>query len=147
MDVEQINTDVSAQIDLYAKLLRLCELQHTLIEQERTDDLMVVLQRRQAIVEALGAIEQRLRPIKQEWPSVAGTIESATRAELEGKFARSRDLLMQITQADQDDALVLQQRKISVGRQLRATTSGKLTNRNYAAAAYATPGGRMDVSH
>lgn len=146
MDVEQINTDVSAQIELYAKLLRLAELQHTLIEQERTDDLIVVLQRRQTIVEALGAIEARLRPIKQQWQDIAQVLDAHDRAGLEAKFAQSRELLMQITQADQDDALVLQQRKISVGQQLRRTSSGRVMNQKYAASAYATPGGRMDVS-
>lgn len=146
MDVEQINTDVSAQIDLYSKLLRLCELQHTLIAQERTDDLMVVLQKRQAIVEALGAIEQRLRPIKQDWHSRAASIDTEIRSSLEAKFALSRDLLMQITEADKDDALVLQQRKIAIGQQLRKTTSGRVMNQKYAAGAYATTGGRMDIS-
>lgn len=146
MDVEQINTDVSAQIDLYSKLLRLCELQHTLIAQERTDDLMVVLQKRQAIVEALGAIEQRLRPIKQDWHSRAASIDTELRSSLEAKFALSRDLLMQITEADKDDALVLQQRKIAIGQQLRKTTSGRVMNQKYASGAYATTGGRMDIS-
>lgn len=146
MDIEQINSDVSAQIDLYSKLLRLCELQHTLIAQERTDDLMVVLQRRQMIVDALGAIEQRLRPIKQDWHNVASAIDSPVRSDLEAKFAQSRDLLMQITQADQDDALMLQQRKIAIGQQLRKTTHGRVMNQKYAAGAYATTGGRMDVS-
>lgn len=146
MDIEQINTDVSAQIDLYGKLLRLCELQHTLIAQERTDDLMVVLEKRQAIVDALGAIEARLKPVKQDWHSVALTIDTPVRSDLEAKFAMSRDLLMQITQADQDDALVLQQRKISVGQQLRQTTSGRVMNQRYGAAAYVTSGARMDVS-
>jgi hypothetical protein len=146
MNIDQINSDVSAQIDLYSKLLRLCEIQHTLIAQERTDDLIVVLQRRQMIVEAVGAIEQRLKPIKQDWHSLASGIDRDTRSDLESKFAQSRDLLMQITQADDDDALMLQQRKMAVGRQLRQTTSGRVMNQKYAAGAYATTGGRMDVS-
>lgn len=146
MDIEQVSSDVSTQIDLYAKLLRLCELQHALIEQERTDDLIVVLQRRQLIVDALGTIEQRLKPVKQEWPAIAAGIDSESRGMLESKLAESRDLLHQITQADRDDALVLQQRKISIGQQLRMTTSGRAMNQKYAANAYATPGARMDVS-
>lgn len=146
MDVQQINTDVSAQIDLYSKLLRLCELQHALIAQERTDDLMVVLGRRQAIVDALGAIEQRLKPIKQEWQALSVSLDAQTRSGLEAKFAESRDLLMQITEADKDDALVLQQRKLAIGQQLRRTSSGRVMNQKYAAGSYATTGGRMDVS-
>jgi hypothetical protein len=107
---------------------------------------MVVLTKRQSIVDALGAIESRLKPVKQDWHTIASSIDSPVRSELETKFAHSRDLLMQITQADRDDALVLQQRKISVGQQLRKTTSGRVMNQKYAAGAYATTGARMDLS-
>lgn len=146
MDFDQINSDVSQQIDLYRKLLRLAELQHALIAQERTDDLLVLLEKRQLLVDALGAIEKRLRPTKVEWQAIASGFDSSDREQLESKFAESRDLLMQITQADQDDALVLQQRKISVGQQLRHTSGARVVNRGYAAGAYSTSGARMDVS-
>lgn len=148
MDAQQTAADLNAQIDWYGKLLRLAELQHTLVEQERTDDLLVVLEKRQIIVEAITAIEARLRPTKLSWHEIAPTLDATDRAEIESRFARARELLEMITRADQDDALVLQQRKISVGQQLRRTSSGHQVNRGYAATnAYgAAVGGRMDLS-
>jgi hypothetical protein len=148
MDATQVIADLSAQIDWYGKLLRLAELQHTLVEQERTDDLLVVLEKRQRIVEAVTAIEARLRPVKLGWHDQAPSLAAPERAQIEERFTQVRALLEQITRADQDDALLLQQRKINVGQQLRRTGSAQQVNRGYAAAnAYGSAvGGRMDVS-
>ena len=147
MDVTAILDDCGAQVDWYGKLLKLAQLQHALVEQERTDDLLVVLDRRSKIVEQLTLIEGRLRPVKMEWHEIAPTIDVESRATIEARFAAARDLLAQITQSDQDDALLLQQRKLAVGRQLQRTTVTRQVNRGYAANAYGNNvGGRMDVS-
>lgn len=147
MDATTILDDCCAQVDWYGKLLKLAQLQHALVEQERTDDLLVVLDRRQRIVEQLTLIEGRLRPVKLEWHAIAQTIDSPSRTAIEEKFAAARDLLAEITRSDQDDALLLQQRKIAVGQQLKRTNVGQQINRGYAANAYgAGVGNRMDVS-
>lgn len=147
MDVDAIVNDCHAQVDWYGKLLKLAQLQHALVEQERTDDLLVVLDRRSKIVEQLTLIESRLRPVKGEWPAIAPTIDAPARATIEERFAAARDLLEQITRSDQDDALLLQQRKLAVGKQLQQTAVAKQVNRGYAANAYGNNvGGRMDVS-
>jgi FlgN protein len=145
MNTTQVMQDLADQIDWYGKLLRLAELQHTLVEQERTDDLLVVLDRRQKIVEALAGIEQRLKPVKVEWLELKDSVSAHDRASIEGHFATLRDLLEQITRADMDDAMLLQQRKLSVGRQLKHAASGTHLNQRYAAGAYAGTGSRLNV--
>jgi hypothetical protein len=146
MNAQQILADLAAQADWYSKLLKLAYLQHALIEQERTDDLLVVLERRNLIVEQLSLIEQRLKPIKLNWAEVSAKMSGDDQVRVRAAFSEVRDLLGQITQADQDDTMLLNQRKISVGQQLRATNAGLQTNRRYAAGAYAGVGSRMDVS-
>lgn len=146
MEAQLILADLAAQTDWYAKLLKLAEVQHMLIEQERTDDLLIVLDRRQKIVEQIALIELRLKPIKLDWPASAAGLADDDRARIEAKFAEVRGLLGQITQADQDDAMLLTQRKITVGQQLRQANTGQQINRRYAAGAYAGVGSRMDVS-
>ena len=47
--------------------------------------------------------------------------------------------------ADRNDALVLQQRKLNIGRELGKTQTARVVNRSYAAAAYGTKAPRMDV--
>jgi hypothetical protein len=61
-------------------------------------------------------------------------------------LAETKSLLMQITQADQDDVLLLQQRKLNVGKQIAATSQAKVVNHRYAASAYgANSGSRLNV--
>lgn len=146
MEAQLVLADLAAQADWYAKLLKLAEIQHSLIEQERTDDLLTVLDRRQKIVEQITLIERRLKPLKQDWPASAAGLSDEDRTRIEAKFAEVRALLGQITQADQDDAMLLTQRKITVGQQLRQTNTGQQINRRYAAGAYAGVGSRMDIS-
>jgi hypothetical protein len=54
-------------------------------------------------------------------------------------------LLEQITAADRDDALVLQQRRLNIGKELRQATSARQVNRMYGVAAYGQRPPRMDV--
>ena len=53
-------------------------------------------------------------------------------------------MLEQITAADRDE-LVLQQRKLNLGRQIGQTDAARQVNRTYAAAAYGRKAPRMDV--
>ena len=49
---------------------------------------------------------------------------------------QSRKFLEEITNSDRNDALVLQQRKLNLGRYINQATAARKFNRNYAAAAY-----------
>ena len=60
-------------------------------------------------------------------------------------LAETRKLLEQITLADRDDAMVLQQRKLNLGKQIGQAAAAKQVNRTYAAAAYGARQGNMDI--
>jgi hypothetical protein len=62
-------------------------------------------------------------------------------------LAETRQLLEQITAADRNDSIVLQQRKLSLGRQINKTSAARTLNRKYAAAAYGTRPSKMDIQH
>ena len=70
-------------------------------------------------------------------------------AELRGKadalLAETRRLLEQITTADRNDALVLQQRKLNLGRQINMASAARQVNRKYSAAAYGSRQPNMDI--
>ncbi|MFT3786058.1 MAG: flagellar export chaperone FlgN [Tepidisphaeraceae bacterium] len=147
MDARLINQVLVKLVELYERLLKLAAQQHACVADERTDDLLDVLGQRQGVVEQIVKLEAALRPTKQNWASLADVMPAEQRADAERLMARSRDLLEQITAADNDDAMLLQQRKLNVGRQLAATSTGARVNQRYAASAYgtATPV-RVDVS-
>jgi hypothetical protein len=82
---------------------------------------------------------------KRRGGEYVGGLGGDQRAQAERLLAETRRLLEEITTADRNDALILQQRKLNLGRQLNQATAAKQVNRNYAAAAYGTRTPRMDL--
>jgi hypothetical protein len=129
----------------YRRLARLAESQHDHVAQNRTDALIEVLSARQAELTKLAEFETVLGDARRNWAGLAPTLSADTRAAAETLFGEMRTLLAAITAADQNDSIILQQRKLDVGRELKQTTVARGVNRTYAAAAYGKPKPRMDV--
>lgn len=146
MTAEAIAAALDRQLGCYRKLLKLSELQRGYIEQNQTDALIVVLQERQAVLTDIATWEETVGPLKREWNERSPEFDEATRAAFQANFADARALLQRITQADQDDVLLLQQKKLSVGKQLRQTTDARQINRNYAASAYGKAPPKMNIT-
>jgi hypothetical protein len=60
--------------------------------------------------------------------------------------AETRKLLEQIMNSDRRDALVLQQQKLNLGKQIHKAASAKQINRMYATAAYGQKPSRMNIT-
>jgi hypothetical protein len=133
------------QVDCYGRLSKLAELQHEHVQQGRTESLLEVLALRQEVLDRIAALEQVIAPAKRGWAQYLGGLRSEQRVVAERLLAESRRLLEQITAADMSDCLVLQQRKMNLGRQINQTSAAKTVNRKLATAAYGTAVSRMDV--
>lgn len=133
------------QVDCYRRLSKLAELQHEHVQQGRTEQLLEVLGHRQQVLEQLAALERLVAPAKRQWNQFVTTLPTGTRAEAERLLAETRRMLEDITAADSDDVLVLQQRKLNLGRQINQAVSARQVNRTYAAAAYGKRAPAMDV--
>ena len=143
---DPILTALQEQVSCYRRLAKLAEIQHDHVQQGRTEQLLEVLGARQEVLEQVGACERVIAPAKRQWSQYVTTLADDARAEAETLLAETRRLLEEITTADRNDALVLQQRKLSLGTQIGKATAARQVNRNYAAAAYGSAGGgRMDV--
>ena len=133
------------QVDCYRRLSKLAELQHDHVQQGRTEQLLEVLGHRQQVLDQLAALERVVAPAKRQWSQFVATLAAEAGAEAEKLLAETRRMLEAITAADSNDVLVLQQRKLSVGRQISQAASARQVNRNYAAAAYGKRAPVMDV--
>ena len=133
------------QVGCYRRLAKLAQAQHLHVQQNHTEALLDVLKNRQAELLQIARLEQQLAPTKKGWPQFIGALPADRRAQAEGLMSETRQLLEQITAADKDDVLVLQQRKLNLGRQINQATAAKRVNRNYAAAAYGPRASTMDV--
>lgn len=145
MESDPVLKALTEQVDCYRRLAKLAAIQHEHVRQSRTEQLLEVLTARQAVLDQIASHEQVVGPVKRKWPEYAATLGVADRARADALLGETRTLLEQITSADRDDALVLQQRKLSLGREINRTTAARQVNRNYATAAYGRPRSRLDV--
>jgi hypothetical protein len=134
------------QVACYRRLSKLAQAQHEHVRQGRTEELLDVLKSRQQVLEQIAAHEAVVAPAKRNWNEYVATLNETDRSLAESLLAETRFLLEQITSADRDDALVLQQRKLSLGKQINQAASARQVHRRYAAAAaYAPPPSRLNV--
>jgi hypothetical protein len=135
------------QVECYRRLAKLAALQHEHVQQGQTDALLDVLASRQVVLEEIAQIEREIAPAKHDWAAYLASMKGEARSRAEALLAETRALLEQITTADRNDVLVLQQRKLNLGRQIQQASVAKQINRNYGAAAYggAPNRSRMDV--
>jgi hypothetical protein len=143
------NTDptiaaLRGQVDCYRQLAKLADLQHGFVQEGQTEQLLDVLGKRQSVLDQIAALERTIGPSKRRWADYAAALPPAARGEAESLLAETRRLLESITAADRDDALVLQQRKLNLGRQINQAASARQVNRSYAASAYGQRRPNMD---
>ena len=143
---DQTVQDLSAQLDCYRRLAKLSELQSGYVRQGQTDELLEVLQQRSGLLSDIARLEESVGPLRREWPEISPGLPPDVRERLQIMLSEAKTLLQQITSADQDDVLLLQQRKLNVGKQIQATQTARKVNTRYAAAAYGNaPGSKLNV--
>lgn len=145
MVVDQVISALREQVDCYGRLARLAELQHEHVQQGRTEGLLEVLGRRQAVLDEIARLEQVIVPAKRGWATYLSGLRHEQRVTAEKLLAETRRLLEEITAADMNDCLVLQQRKMNLGREIGKAAAAKTVNRRMAAGAYGVQAARVDV--
>ena len=129
------------QVGCYQRLAKLAELQHEHVQQSQTEALLDVLEQRQEVLDQIARLgADRSRRPRRGGRITSATLRATSAAQAETLLAETRRLLEEITTADRNDALVLQQRKLNLGRQINQATAARQVNRNYAAAAYGDDG-------
>lgn len=145
MNEEPVINALSEQVICYQRLAKLAALQHIHVQQSQTEQLLEVLRNRQEVLDRIADFEKVIAPAKRGWGDFVAKLASPARIKAESLLAESRKLLEEITTADRNDAMVLQQRKLNIGRQIQKSGIARQINRNYAAAAYVARGLKMDV--
>jgi hypothetical protein len=97
------------------------------------------------VLEQLKLWEQTVAPQRKRWTEFLVELPGAARGSAETLLAETRRLLEEITTADRNDALVLQQQKLNLGRQINQASAARQVNKNYAASAYGARPARVDV--
>jgi len=145
METHPIILALEEQLACYRRLTRLVEAQHEHVQQMHMEGLLEVLRARQEVLDRLKVLQPAIGPAQRRWSEIAGDVSPEERARGEAVVGETRRLLEQITAADRDDALPLQQRKLSVGKEIKQASAARQINRTYAAAAYGSRTARVDV--
>ena len=145
MNADPVLDALEEQVVCYRRLAKLAELQHEHVRQSRTEELLAVLGQRQQVLDQVAVLEQSILPVKRRWSDYLGGLAEQERGKAQGLMAESRQLLEQITTADRNDAMVLQQRKLDVAASLRQTAAARRVSRVYATTAYGSGVGGMDL--
>jgi hypothetical protein len=133
------------QVDCYRRLAKLANLQHVHVQQSQTEELLGVLATRQEVLDELRRYETTVAPQRKRWAQFLCELPGNARDAAEHLLAETRRLLEEITTADRNDALVLQQQKLNLGRQINQASAARQVNRNYAASAYTARPARLDL--
>ncbi len=145
MPNDSVLVALQQQVDGYRKLARLAGAQRRHVQTSQTEALLEVLEQRQVVLDAIAAAERTVAPAKRAWAEYKAGLSPDERAAAERMLGETRQLLEQITAGDRDDAVVLQQRKLNLGRQIDRAVAAKSINRQYAAAAYGAPRPSVDL--
>ena len=135
------------QVECYRRLSKLAAVQHEHVKNNRTEELLIVLTQRQELLDQAADLEQCIAPAKKGWGQYLAKLAPAQRAKAESMMGQARQLLADITTADRNDTIVLQQRKLNLGRQIENTTAARRVNARYAAAAYGKRPAALDMQY
>lgn len=142
---ECILAALSQQCECYRELAKLARLQHELIQDSRTEELLLVLSQRQGLVEAIANLQLIVAPAKREWSKFVAELPDAEREKAQSLLDETKQLLEEITTSDREDTIVLQQRKFKSGKEINRAQLALKVNRNYAAAAYGPKKSGLDI--
>lgn len=133
------------QVACYERLAKLAAQQREHVQNAQTEQLLHVLALRQEVLDQVMQLERQLAPAKRQWADCVGQLPTERRHRAESLLGRTRELLERITTADREDALMLQERKLNLGRQISQTRAARQVNRTYAASAYGQQAARVDI--
>jgi hypothetical protein len=147
MPSDAIIQALEAQLELYRRLMKLAELQHECVVGARTDELVEVLKLRREAMEEVAALEPEVTKAREDWNAFVEALGTEDKSRFEEVMSETRQLLKDLANADCNDAMVLQQRMLNVGKQINQASAARQVNRSYATAAYGkTTTARVDVS-
>jgi len=116
---------------IYEQLGRLSEKQAELVQQGDAESLLAVLSQRQAHIDHLLSINEKLEPIRRRWPELWGELDATTRNDIRALMDDVQRMLDVIIEQDETDRRSLADQRKHVADGLQRVSSGAAVNRAY----------------
>ncbi len=115
---------LTRQHDIYRELRDLASRQRSTIAAEDPTALLDILSQRQALIDQLTEINQRLEPVRADWKRIEQMLTTSQRQRAGKLVEQVGDLLQEILTSDEADTKLLSARKEMTGRQIRTQAAG-----------------------
>jgi len=119
---------------IYEQLGRLSEKQAEMVQQGDAESLLAVLSQRQAHIDQLLSINQKLEPIRQRWSELWGQLDEYTQNDIRSLMNDVQRMLDVIIEQDEVDRKSLAEQRKGVSDGLKQVSSGAAVNRAYGSA-------------
>jgi hypothetical protein len=122
------------QRELFGTLDGLSQRQAQIIADDDPDRLLELLTERQAIIDAIGGVNERIAPLKDAWRQAGVAVAPALRDDIASKIGVVAALADAIARRDTADQELLRRRRDAVSGQLT-----KMVQQRQATGAYSAP--------
>ncbi|MFG0259625.1 MAG: hypothetical protein ACF8LK_04650 [Phycisphaerales bacterium JB041] len=131
------------QETLFVRLDALSKRQQSLVEGERTDDLLRVLAERQTVIDHIADLARQLQPYRDRWDAVLAEAKPDQRARLVCQVERMADLAAMVATRDDADRKLMERRRDALAGELAGTGRSKGAVAAYAGATKQRPAARF----
>src|SRR5437763_809465 len=130
---------LTEQRNHYRKLRSLTQRQRTLVLDDDSPALLVLLSDRQRVVDELTALNARLAPYRREWTRMYETLDPAAKRQAKELLEESNALLASIMSADHQDTATLGARRNATAATLSASRHSGRASAAYASSEKSEP--------
>lgn len=138
-DAAIVLTTLERQRALYGSLDELSSTQGTLIDEDRTDELLSLLARREQVVGELDALSTRLAPLRGRWDAIVGGMAPPERDRVRRLVAEMTALAAAVASRDEADRARMSDRRDQIGRELASLGNNRRAQHAYGAAPQRSP--------
>lgn len=129
--VELLVELLDQQRAIYQQLRDLSEQQSRLVAEGDAESLLTLLNQRQALIDRLLQINERIEPYKQRWSEFWSGLDEARQGEIRERMDAVQSLLDGIMAQDEKDREALAAQRSKVSEQLGQVNRGASVNRAY----------------
>jgi hypothetical protein len=110
---------------LYERLDALSERQSTLIDEEKTDELLGVLAERQRVVDRLLAVGEDLKPFQPRWDELMAAVDTGRRETLRTKVQFIQHAAQRVSERDDHDRARLAAQRKSLAEEIAGVNKSR----------------------
>jgi len=129
--LEQLTDLLEDQLGIYQQLEQMADQQSQLVSGPHAEELLSLLSSRQALIDRLSAINGRLEPFKEDWPTRWARLDPASQGQVQGLMQQVEGLLAQILARDEQDRARLLSQRQEILQDMSQVDVGSAVNRAY----------------